>query len=98
MSVTQLAAASPDTVLARADYATVRAGDATTIRVLENDAALSGANLTLLGNIADAKAPGQLKVYNAGATDATAGIWERHTSAAMRSAISRRRVLRRPPK
>ncbi len=73
VSVTQLAAASPDTVLARADYATVRAGDATTIRVLENDAALSGANLTLLGNIADAKAPGQLKVYNAGATDATAG-------------------------
>lgn len=73
VSVTQLEAASPDTILTRTDYGTVRAGDATTIRVLDNDAALSGATLTLLGNIEGAKAAGQLKVYNPGAADAMAG-------------------------
>jgi len=73
VSVTQLPTASPDQILTRPDYATVRSGDATTIRVLENDAALSGATLSLLGNVPGTKAPGQLKVYNPGATDATAG-------------------------
>ena len=73
VSVTQLPTASPDQILTRQDYATVRTGDVTTIRVLENDAALSGATLSLLGNVPGAKAPGQLKVYNPGATDATGG-------------------------
>lgn len=73
VSVTQLPTASPDQILTRSDYATVRTGDATTIRVLENDAALSGATLSLLGNVPDTKAPGQLKVYNPGAKDATGG-------------------------
>lgn len=73
VSVTQLPTASPDQILTRQDYATVRTGDVTTIRVLENDAALSGATLSLLGNVPGAKAAGQLKVYNPGATDATGG-------------------------
>lgn len=73
ISVTQLAAANPDKILTRPDYATVRAGDATTIRVLENDAALSGATLSLLGNVPGAVAPGQLKVYNPGSSDPTGG-------------------------
>ncbi len=73
VSVTQLPTASPDQILTRQDFATVRTGDATTIRVLENDAALSGATLSLLGNVPGAKSPGQLKVYNPGVTDATGG-------------------------
>lgn len=73
VSVTQLPTASPDKILTRQDYATVRTGDATTIRVLENDAALSGATLSLLGNVPGAKTAGQLKVYNPGAADPTAG-------------------------
>lgn len=73
IAVTQLPAVSPDQILTRPDFATVRAGDATTIQVLENDVALSGARLSLLGNIAGAKTPGQLTIYNPGATDATGG-------------------------
>ena len=73
VSVTQLPTASPDQILTRPDYATVRTDDATSIRVLENDAALSGATLSLLGNVPGTKAAGQLKVYNPGATDASAG-------------------------
>ena len=73
VAVTQLPTASPDQILTRQDYATVRTGDATTIRVLDNDAALSGATLTLLGHVPDTKAAGQLRVYNPGSTDATGG-------------------------
>lgn len=73
VAITQLPTASPDQILVRQDYGTVRTGDATTIRVLENDAALSGATLQLLGDVPGAEVAGRLKVYNPGATDATGG-------------------------
>jgi hypothetical protein len=73
VSVTQLPALETETVITRPDYVAVRDGDSTLIRVLDNDATLSGAPLSLLGAAPEAKAAGQLRVYNPAATDQTGG-------------------------
>lgn len=64
VSVTILPAASPDVVTARADRAVVRTGDTATIPVLDDDSSASGAPLTLLTQLPDAPAPGQLNVVD----------------------------------
>lgn len=73
VSVTQLPAIENDSIITRPDYATVRAGDSALIPVLDNDAALSGAQLSLQTNVPGASTVGELTVVDPAASNVTAG-------------------------
>lgn len=73
LSLTQLPDISPDSVITRPDYATVRDGDSALIRVLDNDATLSGATLSLLADVPGAPSAGRLTVVDPAAAKATGG-------------------------
>lgn len=62
ITVTQLPAPARDTPVPQPDYATVRAGDVTTIPVLDNDISPGGDPITLVSNVSGAPAAGQLTV------------------------------------
>ncbi len=73
VSVTQLPAISPDSIVVRPDYATVRDGDSTLIPVLDNDSALSGAALSLASSVPDGKVAGRLPVVDPSSADPSSG-------------------------
>jgi hypothetical protein len=73
VSLTQLPDISPDSVITRPDYATVRDGDSTLVQVLDNDATLSGAPLSLLSDVPGAPSAGRLTVLDPAAEHATGG-------------------------
>ncbi|MEV0677859.1 Ig-like domain-containing protein [Actinosynnema sp. NPDC050436] len=60
VTVTQLAPPADDTPVPKDDRATVRAGDAIAIPVLDNDTAPDGGTLTLQANVRDAPERGRL--------------------------------------
>ncbi|GAA1926823.1 Ig-like domain-containing protein [Nocardioides hwasunensis] len=60
--VTQRPAPADNTPITVADKAVVRAGTSVSVPVLDNDVSPSGDRLTLLGDLADTPAPGQLPV------------------------------------
>ncbi|OLR89800.1 Ig-like domain-containing protein [Actinokineospora bangkokensis] len=62
VQVTQLAPPADDTPVPKDDHATVRAGDAVTIPVLDNDTSPSGAPIVLQANVQGAPGPGMLSV------------------------------------
>ncbi|GIG57801.1 ATPase AAA [Longispora fulva] len=80
VTVTQLPAPAADTPVPQDDYAVVRAGDAVTIPVLDNDTTSGGSPITLVANVAGAPGPGQLTISPAGGTAYVTGNLVRYVA------------------
>jgi hypothetical protein len=73
VTVTQLAAPEKDTPVTTDDYATVRAGDSTSMPVLDNDTNPGGSPISLVQDVPGAPTPGQLTVTSTGGATADLG-------------------------